>query len=62
MMRETNNRIAAMERTVQEMNERMTGIYWKMGLLAGIVAIISSEIFGGGIGSAINALIGVWPL
>lgn len=61
MMRETNSRIATMERNLQEMNERMTGIYWKMGLLAGIVAIISSEIFGGGIGNAVNILIGGWP-
>ena len=41
---------------------RLDGIWWKIGLMAGVIAIMVSEVFGPGIGSAFNALIGVWPI
>lgn len=43
-------------------SNRLDGIWWKIGLLAGIVSIIASEVFGGGIGGAISTLLGVMPL
>lgn len=39
-------------------SNRLNGIWWKMGLLAGIVSIIASEVFGGGIGSVVNLILG----
>ena len=46
---------------IRAQSNRFDRIWWKIGLLAGIVAIISSEVFGGGVGEVVNILIGVGP-
>jgi hypothetical protein len=37
-------------------------MWWKIGVMAGVIAVITSEVFGSGIGAAVNTLIGVFPL
>lgn len=47
---------------IRAQSNRLDGIWWKIGLMAGVISIIASEVFGAGVGSAISTLIGVWPL
>ena len=54
--------IAETRMEIRAESNRLDGIWWKIGLLAGIVSIIASEVFGGGIGGAISTLLGVMPL
>jgi len=47
---------------IRTQSNRLDGLWWKIGLMAGVVAIMVSEVFGSGIGSAFSTLIGVFPL
>lgn len=47
---------------IRTQSNRLDGLWWKIGLMAGVVAIMVSEVFGQGIGSAFSTLIGVFPL
>lgn len=47
---------------IRTQSNRLDGLWWKIGLMAGAVAIMVSEVFGQGIGSAFSTLIGVFPL
>lgn len=63
-----DKRIDDLEKRVDEIREdlqiersRNDRIWWKVGALAAIVAIVASEVFGNGlIGNAIDILIGAW--
>ena len=55
MIQETRTEIRVQE-------NRINGLWWKIGVTAGVIAVITSEVFGSGIGGAVNALLGVWPL
>ena len=63
-----DKRIDDLEKRVDEIREdlqiersRNDRIWWKVGALAAIVAIVASEVFGNGlIGNAIDILVGVW--
>ena len=57
-MTDLKKQISEMREEIARQNDRLRGIWWKMGLLAGIVAVISSEVFGDGIGGIINFLLG----
>lgn len=54
--------IAETRMEIRAQSNRLDGIWWKIGLLAGIVSLIASEVFGEGIGAGINTLIGWWPI
>ena len=47
---------------IRTQSNRIDGLWWKIGLMAGVVAIMVSEVFGQGIGSIFSTLIGVFPL
>lgn len=63
-----DKRIDDLEKRVDEIREdlqiersRNDRIWWKVGALAAIVAIVASEVFGNGlIGNAIDVLLGAW--
>lgn len=63
-----DKRIDDLEKRVDEIREdlqiersRNDRIWWKVGALAAIVAIVASEVFGNGlIGNAIDILLGAW--
>lgn len=47
---------------IRSQSNRLDGIFWKIGLLAGVVSIIMSEIYGSGVGGFVADLMGWWPL
>ena len=63
-----DKRIDDLEKRVDEIREdlqiersRNDRIWWKVGALAAIVAVVASEVFGNGlIGNAIDILLGAW--
>ena len=55
MIQETRTEIRVQE-------NRINGLWWKIGVMAGVIAVITSEVFGSGIGAAVNTLIGVFPI
>ena len=57
-MADLKKQLTEMRTEISAQNDRLRGIWWKMGLLAGIVAMISAEVFGNGIGSIINIILG----
>ena len=57
-MADLKRQLTEMRTEIAQQNDRLRGILWKMGLLAGIVAMISAEVFGNGIGSIINIILG----
>ena len=57
-MADLKRQLTEMRTEIAQQNDRLRGIWWKMGLLAGIVAMISAEVFGNGIGSIINIILG----
>ena len=66
---QTQTQLADLKEQIRELrlemrteSARLDGIWWKIGLLAGIVSIIASEIYGSGVAGALNTLIGWWPL
>ena len=61
-IQELKNQIQETRMEIRAQSNRLDGIWWKIGLMAGVISIIASEVFGAGVGSAISTLIGVWPL
>ena len=59
---ELKNQITDTRMEIRSQARRLDGLWWKMGLLAGVVSIIMTEIYGNGIGSIVSDLIGWWPL
>ena len=47
---------------IRSQSNRLDGIFWKIGLLAGIVSLVMYEIYGNGVGGFITDLMGWWPL
>ena len=45
---------------IRSQSSRLDGIWWKIGLLAGIVSLIATEVFGNGVGGIFSTLIGGW--
>ena len=57
-MTDLKKQISELREEMARQNDRMRGIWWKMGLMAGIVAMISAEVFGSGIGGIVNMVLG----
>lgn len=60
--RELKEMIQETKTEIRVQENRINGLWWKIGVMAGIIAVITSEVFGSGIGGAVNTLLGVWPL
>ena len=57
-IQELKKEIRQLQNQILEQNDRLRGVWWKMGLMAGIVAMISAEVFGSGIGGIVNIILG----
>lgn len=47
---------------IRTQERRLDGLWWKIGLMAGFISILMSEVYGQGIGGIVGELIGWWPL
>ena len=47
---------------IRTQERRLDGLWWKIGLMAGILSILVSEIYGHTVGGFVADLIGWWPL
>ncbi len=47
---------------IRTQERRLDGLWWKIGLMAGFISILMSEVYGQGIGGIVGNLIGWWPL
>ena len=45
---------------IRSQSNRLDGIFWKIGLLAGAVSIVMCEIYGNGIGGLFSDVMGWW--
>ena len=61
-IRELKDLIQETKTEIRVQENRINGLWWKIGVMAGVIAVITSEVFGSGIGGAVNTLLGVWPL
>ena len=46
---------------IRTQERRLDGLWWKIGLMAGILSILVSEIYGHTVGGLVADLIGWWP-
>ena len=46
---------------IRTQERRLDGLWWKIGLMAGILSIPVSEIYGHTVGGFVADLIGWWP-
>ena len=61
-IRELKEMIQETKTEIRVQENRINGLWWKIGVMAGVIAVITSEVFGSGIGGAVSTLIGVLPL
>ena len=61
-IRELKDLIQETKTEIRVQENRINGLWWKIGVMAGVIAVITSEVFGSGIGGAISTLLGVLPL
>ena len=61
-IRELKEMIQETRTEIRVQENRINGLWWKIGVMAGVIAVITSEVFGSGIGGAISTLLGVLPL
>ena len=61
-IRELKDLIQETRTEIRVQENRINGLWWKIGVMAGVIAVITSEVFGAGIGGAVSTLIGVLPL
>ena len=61
-IRELKDLIQETKTEIRVQENRINGLWWKIGVMAGIIAVITSEVFGSGIGGAVSTLLGVLPL
>ena len=47
---------------IRTQERRLDGLWWKIGLMAGFISILMSEVYGQGIGGLVGELMGWWPL
>ena len=47
---------------IRTQSNRLDGIWWKIGLMAGFISILMTEVYGHGIGGLVGELLGWWPL
>lgn len=47
------------DREYDELRRRLDGVWWKIGILAGVVSIIVGRVFGGITGEILGALVGM---
>lgn len=47
---------------IRTQERRLDGLWWKIGLMAGILSILVSEIYGHTVGGLVADIIGWWPL
>ena len=46
---------------IRTQERRLDGLWWKIGLMAGILSLLVSEIYGHTVGGFVADLIGWWP-
>ena len=61
-IRELKEMIQETRTEIRVQENRINGLWWKIGVMAGVIAVITSEVFGSGIGGAVSTLLGVLPL
>ena len=61
-IRELKEMIQETRTEIRVQENRINGLWWKIGVMAGVIAVITSEVFGSGIGGAVNTLLGVFPI
>ena len=61
-IRELKDLIQETRTEIRVQENRINGLWWKIGVMAGVIAVITSEVFGSGIGGAVSTLLGVLPL
>ena len=61
-IRELKDMIQETRTEIRVQENRINGLWWKIGVMAGVIAVITSEVFGSGIGGAVSTLLGVLPL
>ena len=59
---ELQNQLRETRLEIRVQADRLNGLWWKLGLMAGIISVIASEVFGAGIGGVISTLIGALPI
>ena len=47
---------------IRTTSSRLDGIWWKIGLMAGFISILMTEVYGHGIGGVVGDILGWWPL
>lgn len=47
---------------IRTQERRLDGLWWKIGLMAGILSILVSEIYGHTVGGLVADIMGWWPL
>lgn len=47
---------------IRTQERRLDGLWWKIGLMAGLISILMSEVYGQGIGGLVSDLMGWWCL
>ena len=55
------NQIEETRLEIRTQERRLDGLWWKIGLMAGILSILVSEIYGHTVGGFVADLIGWWP-
>ena len=59
---ELQNQLRETRLEIRVQADRLNGLWWKLGLMAGIISVIASEVFGAGIGGIVSTLIGALPI
>lgn len=64
-MDQTDKQIQELRKQIQELRNdlrletiRLDRIWWKIGLMAGLISVIMGRVFGGGIAEIINPILG----
>ena len=47
---------------IRTQERRLDGLWWKIGLMAGLISILMSEVYGQGIGGLVSDLMGWWAI
>lgn len=60
-MQDLKKQIEETRLEIRTQERRLDGLWWKIGLMAGILSILVSEIYGHTVGGFVADLIGWWP-
>ena len=47
------------DRTAERMEEKLRGLWWKLGTVAGIMTLVVGKVFGNGMGSVLAGVLGL---